>query len=296
MQDIKNILWAYDFNKASHAAMTYAKELAKLFNAKLIAVNIVQTHPVLHYELPMDILDYVNELVKKKYKEVETKFQKLSKMIKEERIDFKYIIREGNANEEIIKIANEEQADLIIMGNNSEEEGNSTFIGSTVLKVIKSTHIPTMVIKKGARQLKIKRILIPTDLAKGYEKVFDLALEIADKFNAEIYFLHIIEIYSYEGIEKVHDRLMVEVSKIVQENTNALKKKAGKINIFEFARKSINATTGILEFSKEKKIDLIIMGTHARTGVSKYLLGSVTEKIIRLSDLPVIAVFPYEKR
>lgn len=296
MQDIKNILWAYDFKKASQAAMTYAKEFAKIFNSRLIGINVLQIHPVLYYELPADVLDYINELAKKRYKDAETRFQKLSKAIKEEGIDFKYFIREGKANEEIIKVANEEQADLIIMGNSSEDEGNSNFIGSTVLKVIKSTHIPTMVIKKSVRQLKIRRILIPTDLAKGYEKVFDLALEIADKFNAEIYFLHIIEIYSYEDIEKVHDRLMVEVSKIVQENSNALKKKAGKINIFEFVRKSINATTGILEFAEEKKIDLIIMGTHARAGVSKYLLGSVAEKILRFSELPVIAVFPYEKR
>ncbi len=46
----------------------------------------------------------------------------------------------------------------------------------------------------------------------------------------------------------------------------------------------------ILEYVDDNDIDLVVMGTHGRTGVERYLLGSVTEKVVRLSDVPVVTV------
>jgi nucleotide-binding universal stress UspA family protein len=46
----------------------------------------------------------------------------------------------------------------------------------------------------------------------------------------------------------------------------------------------------ILDYVDEQDIDLIVMGTHGRTGLDRYLLGSVTEKVVRLSDAPVLTV------
>ncbi|MHC3437490.1 universal stress protein [Natrialbaceae archaeon A-gly3] len=46
----------------------------------------------------------------------------------------------------------------------------------------------------------------------------------------------------------------------------------------------------ILEYSKTNNIDLIVMGTHGRTGIDRYLLGSVTEKVVRLSEVPVLTI------
>jgi nucleotide-binding universal stress UspA family protein len=46
----------------------------------------------------------------------------------------------------------------------------------------------------------------------------------------------------------------------------------------------------VIEYAEENDIDLIMMGTHGRTGLDRYLLGSVTEKVVRMSDVPVVTV------
>jgi nucleotide-binding universal stress UspA family protein len=51
-----------------------------------------------------------------------------------------------------------------------------------------------------------------------------------------------------------------------------------------------NPHTSILEYADDHDIDLIVMGTHGRTGVERYLLGSVTEKVVRMSDVPVMTI------
>lgn len=46
----------------------------------------------------------------------------------------------------------------------------------------------------------------------------------------------------------------------------------------------------ILDYTKDHAIDLVVMGTHGRTGLDRYLIGSVTEKVVRMSDVPVLTV------
>jgi len=131
---------------------------------------------------------------------------------------------------------------------------------------------------------------VPVDLREGWSKVFEVALEFSDRMGADIYMLHVIEIYNYEGIDEVQDKLLSYATKMVEDRANLLKKKAGKIRVYEFARKAINASIGIMDFIKRERIDMVIMGTHARTGIGRFILGSVSERVMNESSIPVIAV------
>ncbi|MGA9725226.1 MAG: universal stress protein, partial [Candidatus Binatus sp.] len=53
-----------------------------------------------------------------------------------------------------------------------------------------------------------------------------------------------------------------------------------------------NAAPEILNLAAERKVDLIVMGTHGRTGVKRFLLGSVAERVVRESPIPVLTVHP----
>jgi nucleotide-binding universal stress UspA family protein len=55
-------------------------------------------------------------------------------------------------------------------------------------------------------------------------------------------------------------------------------------------RSASDTRSRILDYAETEDIDLIVMGTHSRTGLDRYLLGSVTEKVVRTADVPVVTV------
>ena len=294
MNDIKKIVWACDFYKVSTNALKYAEIVAKAFDAEIIALTVVQQPCIAHYKLPFDASSQIKNYARSRTGKAEKIFSRMVKQEKQKKIKFNYVIKEGRAHEEISNVVLNEKADLVIMGSRGAHEG--ILVGSTATKVVKTCHIPAMVVKKVKKEGKISRILIPTDLTHHWAEAFDLGVKIADRLNAEVYIVHIIEIYSYEGIEEVYDKLLSQATTMVEECCDSIKKKAGNLRIYEFARKATNAPAGILNFIEQKNIDLVVMQTHARTGAGKFLLGSVTEKILNQTNIPVIVVHHHEEK
>jgi nucleotide-binding universal stress UspA family protein len=272
-------------------ALVYVNRIAEALKADVIGLNVVQVPVWNCYEIDeqycKELIDSIEAMKHKRIQLVESKLEKIAIKERREGISFRYSIRDGRANEEIVKVAREEGAGLIVMGNKGDD---SEGIGSTVFKVIKAAQIPTMVVKRVRKRGEINKILVPVDLREGWSKVFEVALEFSDRMGADIYMLHVIEIYSYEGIDEVQDKLLSYATKMVEDRANLLKEKAGKIRVYEFARKAINASIGIMDFIKRERIDMVIMGTHARTGIGRFILGSVSERVMNESSIPVIAV------
>jgi nucleotide-binding universal stress UspA family protein len=150
---------------------------------------------------------------------------------------------------------------------------------------------------KEASMKPIKTILVPTDFSDCSDEAMQTAAMIARTFRAQILLVHVIQPYAYG---------MTETFNLVDHYT-ALKTIAGPM--LEEARKRLakqgvsvktDLLTGaahseILEKARRSKTDLIVMGTHGRTGVEHFLLGSVAEKVVRMSPGPVLTVRPAGK-
>jgi nucleotide-binding universal stress UspA family protein len=146
----------------------------------------------------------------------------------------------------------------------------------------------------------MKRILVPTDFSSFALDASKTAAEIAKKHDAEIIFLHVVALPSYEtGVLPYQD------AQNIAENLFILKLVRKKFeNLFssDFLKgiKVVEAISysavydSITENTSKHEIDLIVMGTHGTSGyVNDYFIGSNTDKVIRKSTVPVIAVKSY---
>ncbi|CUU03934.1 Nucleotide-binding universal stress protein, UspA family [Candidatus Kryptobacter tengchongensis] len=144
--------------------------------------------------------------------------------------------------------------------------------------------------------MRIKKILLPTDLSPASISAFKYAKSLAEKYGASIYVLHVLENIpilaihaldlTLERIEKnMAENAKIQLEKIVKENL----KTKNKVQIF--IRKGV-VDEEIVKFADEKKVDLIVMGTHGRTGIEYTILGSIAEKIVRRAKCPVLTVKP----
>jgi nucleotide-binding universal stress UspA family protein len=139
-----------------------------------------------------------------------------------------------------------------------------------------------------------KNILVPTDLSDGADEALDYACELARTFGAKIHLLNVIGIPAL-GVPELGVALTGSViDSIVRDNQSALDRiaetKRQQVDIGEVLLRTGDARDVINQTAKELNCDLIVMGTHGRRGVSRALLGSVTETVVRTAPCPVLTV------
>ncbi|MEX1191772.1 MAG: universal stress protein [Brumimicrobium sp.] len=143
----------------------------------------------------------------------------------------------------------------------------------------------------------MKKILVPTDFSKYALNAAKLAADIARKYEARIYFLHIVDMPAVEtGIIPGQTRQDIAeglfILKKVKKNFKELFEQdfLKGLNIAE-AVQFDGVYESVVEQAKKHEIDLIVMGTHGSSGyVNDFFVGSNTDKIVRLSQTPVLTV------
>ena len=142
-----------------------------------------------------------------------------------------------------------------------------------------------------------KHILVPTDLSEGAEEALDYACELARKFDATVHLLHVIGIPALGVPELGVAVTSTMIDSLVRENEIALEELADrKRQLATFGQillRTGDARDMINQTAKELGADLIVMGTHGRRGVTRALLGSVTETVVRTAPCPVLTVRPH---
>lgn len=148
---------------------------------------------------------------------------------------------------------------------------------------------------------KFNKILLPTDFSEYSLTAIEYAVDLADKYDAELHVLHVLEktppilaIRSFDlSEEKIISSLENDANASLKKVEERLKSITGRpINMV--LRKGIDYQE-IVEYCNEEKIDLIVIATHGRTGILHTLLGSVAEKVIRYAKCPVMVVTPREQ-
>ena len=139
----------------------------------------------------------------------------------------------------------------------------------------------------------MKKILVPTDFSTYSLNALGVAADIARKANAEVVLLHIVD-YPIAA-HHLEDFLQTETGKELTKKINQqflevlqLKSMQG-VNISDHVH--YNSTIkGIHHFADKEKVDLIVMGSHGHNKINDYVFGSNTEKLLRLTDYPLIIV------
>ncbi len=150
-------------------------------------------------------------------------------------------------------------------------------------------------------RLKLKKILVPTDFSELSQNALNYAATIAKFAEAEIVLLHVLELYEkHSHLEKLID-LREVVQKAVNEKLVKLQEKNVNLWNIKITAKLVsgNVHEEIEKFSKENKIDLIVMGTHGVSGITeinRYILGSNAYKVVHISQCPVITIREAKKK
>jgi nucleotide-binding universal stress UspA family protein len=144
--------------------------------------------------------------------------------------------------------------------------------------------------------MKINEILVPVDFSECSNKAVDFALHLGEKFNAHITLLHVVTLFHEELNEEAR---LQDFEKIVQSRERWIHEKLKEhknaadqhnLKVESILLRGFATADKILEYIRENNFDLVIMGSHGRTGIKHLLQGSVSEKVVRLSNIPVLTI------
>lgn len=141
------------------------------------------------------------------------------------------------------------------------------------------------------------RILVPTDFSAASDAALDYARTLAEKFGASLHLLHVVdnayltgdiasEMYA-PALTTLHDAILKDVEGRL--STRLPDSDRRRFRGTTHALIGTGART-IIEYAAANRIDLIVMGTHGRSGLAHLLMGSVAERVVRLASCPVLTV------
>jgi nucleotide-binding universal stress UspA family protein len=152
--------------------------------------------------------------------------------------------------------------------------------------------------------MKLSRILAPTDFSRFSGFALEWAANLAEALRAGLILLHVVPEEEGKVIEEViGEGASVQIPRGIRENVLEERQKKFReqfrIVLPEHIKKSIPVEEvlrigvpflEIVKVAREKEVDLIVMGTHGRTGLSHVLIGSVAEKVVHHAHCPVLTI------
>lgn len=271
---MKNILVPCDFSKPALNAFRFALDVARKSKGTIFLMNVIQL-PAIHDPIIMPVVAFEKEFFKELKEKTAQQFDKLIARYKPGKARVKSGVTFGSPFRMIQDFIKKKKIDLVIMGSHGSTGVREYLIGSNAEKVVRNSTVPVLIIKdyyKGP----IKDIVFANTLeTESQEKLIERVKELQAFFKAKVHILY------------VNTPINFTADNITMERLNRFAKQ------FSFRNYTLNvynypfAESGIIQFTKWIKGDLIAMGTHGRKGIAHFLNGSLAEDVVNHADCPM---------
>lgn len=275
MKSLEKILVATDFTDSSAFAVEAAITLATKFNAFLSVLTVIPD--IKDSPIPLDkIKDSIHRLLV----DIEAGSKKRGFV----NLESKVVI--GSPFDRIIEEANNQNANLIMLGSGEKENKSAYALGITAEKVMRKASKPVWVVKKGSRN-NIGNILCAVDFSAASKRALQNAIFLSKTFNAHLTVLTVIESLSnvYPGRPIIEPQTQ---GIYAEDRENEFQKFLKGFDLSEVRWEKLiqrgSPDAEILSVVWERTPDLLVMGSEGKTGISRILMGSVAEKVVR--ELP----------
>ena len=300
---MRKILWATDGSKEAEIALKYAKYLAVKSKAEILGVHVIPRAVQLLYENLNDS-EHADKWRLSIEDNAASSFQNVNKELARASVSFEGLLLKGKPSEKIREIAKKRKADLIIMGKHGHGFFEHMVAGSETMKVLKGSHIPVLAVKSdGKKKAEFKNILVPIDLTECSDSAVLYALQMAQITGAKITVIYVLRLDMYaqdipanaleiviKQSEKNLSQRVAQIKKTYERRKSAYK----NIKIGFEVIHGMTEAASISRYAEKNKTDLIVIHTHGRAGIKRFLLGSVTDRVISSSKCSVLAMRPEE--
>lgn len=296
MLTIDDVLVARDFSSVSDQALRHALDLAARTEAQIHVLHAEVLHESPDSEEgrspAKDLGSFRKELEERNAVSADAL----------DAVPVKEVVRRDvSPGPAILNYAAEAGIDLIALGTHGRRGPSRILLGSVAEEVVRQAEQPVLTVRgKGDASSStpdaIDRILVPVDFSDYSRDALRHAKEWASLHDASIDVLHVVgqdlhPAFYVGGVESVYDVEPDIEQKVLDKLDSFVAETGGPVpEVRSHVRVSKGVASNIVEFVEENAIDLVSTSTHGRTGLDRFLLGSVAEKIVRHVRCPVLTV------
>ena len=278
-----NILIPTDGSECAQAAVGYAEDLAKRYESNVHALCVADSRTL------ENAPQY--EQIKKESEEVA---KRTCNDLSVSGVPVEQAVRTDIPHKAILRYATEQDIDLIVMGTHGRTGVERYLLGSVTEKVVRLSDVPVLTVKAeddSDARYPYTDILVPTDGSEGAEAAIGPAVDVASTYDARLHGLSVIDTMAM-GVDVRSGAILEALEESAQSAVDSVEEQATRASVsaVETAIEHGNPYRGIRSYVEDQDIDLVVMGTHGRSGIERYLLGSVAEKTVRASAVPVMTV------
>ncbi len=274
---MNKILVPVDFSEHSEYALEVAATLAKKYKAKIVVLHMLGLSEAVFTK------DDSQEFMEAQF------YMKLSKKRFSEFLDKPYLkgievsetIQNYKIFSEINDVAKEQNIDLIVMGSHGTGGLGEIFVGSNTEKVVRTSEVPVLVIKKKTSDFKIENVVLGFDFRIENKNAYQKAIQLFNGLHAKV---HLVQV-NLPGINFMS-------TTEIQEETDKFLRVAHhgdlprSIEIHEISDYSVER--GVYNHANKIGADLIAVLTHGRSGLAHFFKGSIGEDLANHAKLPVM--------
>lgn len=203
-------------------------------------------------------------------------------------------VREGVPHQEILAYTDEHDVDLIVMGTHGRTGVDRARLGSTTERVLTLADVPVLSVRLGDDRETAagpyEQVVIPTDGSDGAERAAETALDVAEKYDADVHVVYVVDPMPYD-LEDTPRSIIGSLKEGGRKATETIATMARDrdLSVTTAVRRG-EPTAELLEAASAVDADLVAMGTRGRTVGTGRLLGSTTARVVRRSSTPVLTV------
>lgn len=298
MLTLTRVLCPTDFSEVSTKAEAYATALADHYGASLHLLHVDPPMPIMapYGEIPVDV-----RLFEEQREQALADLAAAGDRARARGVDTATSVRGGHAAREILAVADEQAADLLVIGTHGRGGVEHLLLGSVAEKIVRKAPCPVMVVPPASHPetgVLFSRILCPVDGSAASQDAVSFALSLARETDGELMLLYVVEPVPASGEFGALD--VEEYRRLGEAHAKTVLAAAVPAEVREWCRVRELVSTGkpserIVEAARTSQADVIVMGVRGRGAIDLMAFGSTTNDVIRRAACPVLAVHPHAK-
>ncbi len=301
----KRIVVPLDGSAVALQVMPYATALAKATDAKLELLEAVTVYPTA-MTLPEATppIEDLEEYQKDRRKEAKARLDGIAKTERKRGLKVDVLVAEAHPAEAVIAAGEREPDSLIAISTHGRSGIGRWVLGSVTDKVVRHATVPTLVVRARNDTVtsttpKVKLVILPLDGSTKSETAIPHAIGMAKAMKTGISLVRAISPMAYgdafaDYVPTMYDDLTAEAEKDVREYLAFQAKCIREQGVTDVSVHTPDgyAATAILDEAGDTGENVVVMATHGRSGVGRWVLGSVADRVVRHSAGPVLVVRP----
>ncbi|SMD08687.1 Nucleotide-binding universal stress protein, UspA family [Desulfocicer vacuolatum DSM 3385] len=319
----QKIMCAMDFSDYSPTILSYSVALCKEFDARLFLCHVVMNVPAM-----LGTSETSLDPIQLQQSHNRSAQEMLEKMAAEVPLPCEVILGKGDAADELSRIAQEKEIDMVVTATQGQSAMARLLIGSVTEKLMKTIQCPLLVLHTQKHEffpppdhgIKMDKILVGCDFSSDSRLAFEYGMSLAQEFQASLHLAHVIKPTEHLALKPENDfdlspgdyyrltspTLYLETASEKHETRiNKIKEIRNKLihqlhrMVPEESQHWCTPETILLDgepyrelihYAQDEEMDLIVLGIRGHTLLEKLMVGSTTHRLIRQSPCPVLAV------